>query len=86
MEKEEILEWSGRHDEDYGPWIEQEEEIGKSLRSTRELNISDLASMCRTSCFGISLTVEGCKICAKTNQHTGDSSWGRRSLFCSNTI
>jgi len=42
MEKEEILNWSEKHDKDYSEDIQKEKQIGDRLRQTKELTKPDL--------------------------------------------
>ena len=45
MEKEEILNWSKKYDEDHPWWTQKEKELGDKLRSSRELTKDDLVQV-----------------------------------------
>jgi serine/threonine protein phosphatase PrpC len=53
MEKQEILNWCGKHDSQYAPWIQKEREIGNKLRKTKELTKADLIEIIKWKFEGL---------------------------------
>jgi hypothetical protein len=45
MEKEEILDWSKKYDEDHPWWTQKEKELGDELRRSKELTKDDLVQV-----------------------------------------